>query len=232
MFVCMCVSLSVTESQPLTNASTLGFELTVECCDVLHEMHRFLVDKPTDRMTTEACRRQTRQCLSYNLIRMFVKHSRLLLDPHNKLPENGVRTTDTALVFSLSPTHLDIMSMSQFAFLGRSMAVDMSMSDATKWISYDIHNDKFYIEDSACEINRDIYTTLLLFSILLLVFFIGVQVQNDMQQHELSEPVRVEAEKCAAVARPGTTVTPAITNRTHRMKDTGNMQLVFRTLRV
>jgi hypothetical protein len=50
-----------------------------------------------------------------------------------------------------------------------------------------IQNDKFYLEDSACEINRDVYTTLLLFSIFLLVFFIGVQVQNDTQQHEISE---------------------------------------------
>ena len=122
--------------------------------------------------------------------------------------------------------------MSLFAFLGRSMAVDMSMSDATKWISHDIQNDKFYLEDSACEINRDIYTTLLLFSILLLIFFIGVQVQNDIQQHEISEHERVEAGQCSAVARPGTTVTPASTNSTNRttVKDTANMQLVFRTL--
>ena len=223
----MCVSLSVTESQPLTNVSTLGFELTVECCDVLHEMHRYLVDKPSDRMTTESCHRHTRQCLSYNLIRMFIKHSRLLLDPHNKLPENGVRTTDTALVFSLSPAQLDILPMSIFAFLGRSMAVDVSMSDATKWISYDTQNDKFYLEDSACEINRDIYTTLLLFSILLLIFFIGVQVQNDMHQPEITEHERTEAGKCSTVARAGTTVTPA---STRTVKETANMQLVFRHL--
>jgi hypothetical protein len=164
---------------------------------------------------------------------MFVKHSRLLLDPHNKLPENGVRTTDTALVFSLSPTQLDILSMSLFAFLGRSTAVDMSMSDATKWISYDIQNDKFYLEDSACEINRDIYTTLLLFSILLLIFFIGVQVQNDIQQHEISEHEKVEAGKCSAAPhssnQKSSTTAPPGTNRT-AVKETTHMQLVFRNL--
>ena len=190
----LSVTISVTQSQALTNVSTLGFELTIECCDVLHEMHRFLVAKPIDIMSTETCCQHTRQCLSCNLIRMFVKHSRLLLDPHNKLPENGVRTTDTALVFSLLPAQLDIMSMTLFAFLGRSTAVDERMRDATRWINYDTQNDKLYLEDSACEINRDVYTTLLLFSILLLIFFIGVQVENDIQAHMIAENTRVETD--------------------------------------
>jgi len=134
-------------SGPVQAVAVRGIVLEVECCDLLQAIHKFLVDKPTDRISLEDCRRNTRGCLSYNLIKTFVKHTRSMLDPQQKLSDSGVTTTENSLVFSLSNETLDVVSMTIFAFMGRCIATDSSMSDATKWVSYDIHRDEFYLED-------------------------------------------------------------------------------------
>jgi hypothetical protein len=217
LLLCLaCCVLPSDASGPAQAVATRGIVLEVECCDVLQAIHTFLVDKPTDRISLDACRRSARGCLSYNLIKTFVKHTRSMLDPQQKLPDSGVATSDNSLVFSLSNETLDVVSMTVFAFMGRSIATDSSMSEATRWVSYDIHRDEFYLEDSACEINRDVYTTLLLASIVILVFFIAVQVQRDDTEKQHKE---ADSPADSAAPAPPDTVKPR-----------ANMQLVFRNL--
>jgi hypothetical protein len=207
-----CVLPSCALSGPAPDAIVVE----VECCYLLQAMHRFLVDKPSDRVSLDSCRRNGRGCLSYNMIKTFVRHTRSMLDPQQKLAGGGVTTTDNSLVFSLSNETLDVVSMTIFAFMGRSVATDSSMSDVTKWVSYDIRRDEFFLQDSACEINRDVYTTLLLASIVILVFFIGVQVRRDDAEKPPSEPAPAAE---GAARAPETTV-----------KSRADMQLLFRNL--
>jgi len=194
-----CVGCAL--SAPAANAIVVE----VECCYLLQAMHGFMVDKPSDRVSLDSCRRN-QGCLSYNMIQTFVRHTRSILDPHQKLAGGGVTTTDKSLVFSLSNETLDVVSMTIFAFMGRSVATDSSMSDVTKWLSYDIRKDEFFLQDSACEINKDVYTTLLLASIVILVFFIAVQVRRDDPPPAQPTP-------------PATTV-----------RDKSDMKLLFRSL--
>jgi hypothetical protein len=211
-----CVLPSCALSGPAQDLAARALVLEVECCDLLQAIHKFLVDKPSDRVSLESCRRNGRGCLSYNLIKTFVRHTRSMLDPQQKLADGGVATTDSSLVFSLSNETLDVASMTIFAFMGRSVATDSSMSDVKRWVSYDIRRDELYMQDSACEINRDVYTTLLLASIVILVFFIGVQVRRDDTEKPLKEPG--SAAEGATKAQPAT------------VKPRSDLQLVFRNL--
>lgn len=219
LLVCLACCFLPTHAEPDGTAHQIVFAL--ECCDVLQQIHKFFVDKPTDRISLEACRQHPRECQSYTLMKTFVRHTRLMLDPQRKLLDNGVTTTDSSMLFTLSNHTLDVASMSIFAFMGRSVATDASMLDATKWMSYDMHNDKFYLEDSACELNRDVYTTLLLASIVILVFFIGVQVQRDEAER------RKEEEAASAVTQAAAGGQPATGKPGTRE---ANAQLVFRNL--
>jgi hypothetical protein len=176
IFAFLCIACLLTPSHA---QQSNGFSVSVECCDVLQHIHKYLVDKPTDRISTETCRKNTKECVSYNLIKTFVKHTKVMLDPYNKQSPSRVEVKDGSLVFVLSNETMDVVSMSIFAFMGRSVATDASMKSVTKWVSYDVQKDKFYMEDTVCEINKDVYTTLLLTSIILLIFFIDIQVQRD-----------------------------------------------------
>ena len=201
LLLCLCMCVVHSDAQ---HNSTHGFSIVVECCDVLEHIHRLVVDKPTDRITSKTCRQDTKACLDYNLIKSFVKQTRLMLDPHNKLSEGGVTSTESALVFELQKEALAVTSVSIFAFMGRSLATDGSSSENTKWITYDVHKDKFFLQDTACEINRDVYTALLLASITLLVFFIGVQVQRDACAKDIAdEGSDVKQKNNAETTSPG-----------------------------
>jgi hypothetical protein len=215
----LCLACCVLPSCALSGPAPDAIVVEVECCYLLQAMHRFLVDKPSDRVSLDSCRRNGRGCLSYNMIKTFVRHTRSMLDPQQKLAGGGVTTTDNSLVFSLSNETLDVVSMTIFAFMGRSVATDSSMSDVTKWVSYDIRRDEFFLQDSACEINKDVYTTLLLASIVILVFFIGVQVRRDDAEKPPTDPA---AEGSAAEGRARPTATT--------VRDKSNMQLLFRNL--
>lgn len=222
----LCLACCIAPSCAVSESGGPAHEIVfaIECCDLLQQIHRFFVDKPTDRISLDTCRQSPRECLSYNLIKTFVRHTRQMLDPQLKLPDNGVTMTDSSLLFALSNQTLDVASMSIFAFMGRSVATDASMHDATKWMSYDIHNDKFYLEDSACEINRDIYTTLLLASIVILVFFIGVQVQRDEAEK------RQEEEAASTTAERTPESKSSAKSKATTVQGHSNMQMVFRNL--
>ena len=73
-----------------------------------------------------------------------------------------------------------------FAFFGRAAAPSAS-TEVDLWLTYDTKHDKIVFEDSACNYNRNVYTLLVLSSIVLLMFFIGVQVvKNDAAEQKMA----------------------------------------------
>jgi len=131
---------------------------------------------------------------------------------------SSVEVKDGSLVFVLSNKTMDVVSMGIFAFMGRSVATDTSMKSMTKWVSYDVQKDKFYMEDTACEINRDVYTILFLTSIILLIFFIAIQVQRDEARKDQGDYATVNDQ---------TDVTAQLLPS---LKPNTNMQLLFRKI--
>jgi hypothetical protein len=55
------------------------------------------------------------------------------------------------------------------------------------WLSYDKTHERIVFEDSTCDYNRNVYTLLVLSSIVLLMFFVGVQVvKNDETERKMA----------------------------------------------
>jgi hypothetical protein len=47
------------------------------------------------------------------------------------------------------------------------------------WLSYDAKLNKIRFEESECELNRNVYTTLILASLVLLMFFVAISVVSN-----------------------------------------------------
>jgi hypothetical protein len=86
-----------------------------------------------------------------------------------------------------------------FAFFGRSVS-PADETDTDMWLSYDTKLNKIRFEDSTCDFNRNVYTTLVLASLVLLMFFIAVQVVAETEVSSAAPVVSV-AVPVATVSR-------------------------------
>lgn len=73
------------------------------------------------------------------------------------------------------------------------------------WLSYDTKHNKIVFEDSTCDYNKNVYTGLVLSSIVLLMFFIAVQVLKNEESANTTKAMQaqiaqLEAEAAARVA--------------------------------
>jgi len=100
------------------------------------------------------------------------------------------------------PVNADITPLLVFAFFGRSVS-PADEKDLDMWLSYDTKLNKIRFEDSTCDLNRNVYTTLILASLVLLMFFIAVQVvaETDITGAVTTNPVATEHSTAAMPAK-------------------------------
>lgn len=193
IFMLFCDSTHCVHVFPNTSAPAVVINVTVSCCHLLAQLHAHLLTTSADSITYDNCVSHTKLCFSYKLIKHFIRQTKPLMDPYNTMPTNGLTTNDTHVTFSFSQPNVDVTSLSIFAFLGRSVATDTDMRNSELWMQYDIEKDKLYFGESACNFNKDVYTTLILASIVLLIFFVAVQVSHDEAEQRKPEPLTVKS---------------------------------------
>ncbi len=101
---------------------------------------------------------------------------------HTKPVVHGSSMHDQGSDIVLSmPSNHDLEDLFVFAFLGGA-ASPAESTEVDLWLSYDTKHERIVFEDSTCDYNRNVYTLLVLSSIVLLMFFIGVQVRKETQR--------------------------------------------------
>jgi hypothetical protein len=84
------------------------------------------------------------------------------------------------------PSNRDLEDLFVFSFFGRA-ASPAESTEVDLWLSYDKTHERIVFEDSTCDYNRNVYTLLVLSSIVLLMFFVGVQVvKNDETERNIT----------------------------------------------
>ena len=149
----------------LAPASAQSTQLTMDCCDVLNQLYTYLAVVDSGRYS---CSPPDTRCPSVKLVQLFLNHTRATVPGATAHAEGG------NLVFSM-PSSAGLGKLLVFAFFGRC-ASRADSSDMELWLSYDTKHNKIVFEDSACDYNKNVYTGLVLSSIVLLMFFIAVQV--------------------------------------------------------
>ena len=126
--------------------------------------------------------------MSLKLIDIFVNHSRVLLNS-----TSVVYKDDTHIIISRNVMLQKTASLVVLAFLGGSVPTEHGLLDEHLSLEYDSTLDK--IRDSACAVNKTTYSTIVLASIALVVFFIAMQVievdkRKEMPDSELQGTTR------------------------------------------
>lgn len=154
-------------------ADNSSVAVVIDCCTLVRTLYRYMsVD---DKYLP--CTQGDEHCTSLRLIRLFMQHSSTTLDSRRPALVRG-----SDIVFHV-PTDVNLAPLLVFAFFGRSVS-PADESDMDMWLSYDTKLNKIRFEDSTCDLNRNVYTTLVLASLTLLMFFIAVQmVQETQEQH-------------------------------------------------
>jgi hypothetical protein len=157
-------------------AQETAVEVVIDCCTVLKALYRYMaVDDKYEPCTDVGCS-------SLRLIQLFLNHTATTLAP----TMHGVQSRGSDLVFRV-PTGQGLAPLLVFAFFGRSVS-PADEQDMELWLSYDTTVNRVRFEDSTCDFNKNVYTALVLCSIVLLMFFIAVQVVKDTE-HESKEQV-------------------------------------------
>jgi len=156
--------------------------IRIACCDVLELLSKYLLRSTGDLIQIDNCKEQERKCLSLKLIETFVNHSRVLMNS-----TAGIHRDDTHIVISKQTMLQNTAKIVVLAFLGGSVPTENGLIDAHLTLEYDNTLEKISVRDSTCAINKTIYSTIVLASIVLVVFFIAIQViqmQKKKESHE------------------------------------------------
>lgn len=149
-------------------------QVGLACCDVLALLYTHMV--VGDKLDMADCQRS---CAADPLMRAFVNHTRVLLDPARARADGGVALAPPGqYVLSVGADAAAWADLLVFSFLGRSVAPGDGQR-GPYGLRYDPRGRTVTLEDSACEFHKGVYTFLVLCSVLLLMFFIGVQVVRD-----------------------------------------------------
>jgi hypothetical protein len=153
--------------------------ISIDCCDLYDLLTSYTVQTTGDKVDKSVCLHD--ECLTLKLIQLFVNHTRSMLD--EKLPSSSkhivsVRTTATHIEIMRSAFLQETKKVLVLALLGRASLPD-NLRHQHISLEYDTGLDTLSVRDSACAIDKTIYSTIVVASISLLVFFIATQVVED-----------------------------------------------------
>lgn len=165
--------LCLATSQVCSGGSTGG--LQVECCHVWAELNAYMVEKTGSRLDMARCEREQHECPSIRLMQRFVAESNAVLPHSLKLApdsthyELGLRNvTDSDAVLSLLV----------WAFIGRTISTPALNHNGLqhRYLEYDIQRDELSMRTPSCEFHKAVYTAMVLVSVSLLMFLLGMQI--------------------------------------------------------
>lgn len=193
-------------STPPPEASTIT--ASVDCCAVLNELYRYMAVVEGDRYK---CVSPDARCPSLKLVRLFMNYTA------STAPGVSVQAQGPKLSVSMPQSSVERLLV--FAFFGRSASPSDS-TDVEVWLSYDAKHDMIVFEDSTCDYNKNVYTLLVLSSIVLLMFFIGVQVvkneETDRKCKKMDTELKEAQSAHALSATPGLSGNPRLLERQMR----------------
>jgi hypothetical protein len=146
----------------------------MDCCEMLYEITSYTVQSTGDKVERSRCLGQ--ECLTLQVVQLFINHTRSILDSASTFGNtDSVRVTDTHIEITQHVLLKNTQTMLVLALLGRA-SLPENLRQEHMSLKYDAALDVLSVRDSSCSTDKTIYSTIVLASISLLVFFIACQV--------------------------------------------------------
>lgn len=165
IFCCHCLC---------TVSAQLGNDkLNITCCEVWD-----LLSATTIEFTGSSINCEEYDCKDLHLVRRFVEQTNVMLGgTDSTMPEPITFADSTLYVDTALITTKQLLEMMTLAFVGRYITVDDLALDHKINLVYDNqHPQTLKVERPACEYSKHIYNAMVLASVVLLIFFITMQM--------------------------------------------------------
>ena len=185
LLLCLLATQYVREGAAQDINTTLNW-VRIDCCQMLGVLTTYTVQSTGDKVDLGSCR--SNECLELQIVQLFVNHTRSMLDPSSSFGSSNIESVRT------SATHIEIMSsvllqdtrkMLVLALLGRA-SLPENLREEHASLEYNHALDILSVRDSFCSTDKTIYSTIVIASISLLVFFIACQIVQS-ENHKQSE---------------------------------------------
>jgi hypothetical protein len=142
--------------------------VSIDCCEMLAVLTTYTVQSTRDKVGKNSC--DSHKCLSLQVVQLFINHTRSMLDL-----SSSVQTSSTHIQIMQHVLSQHTERMLVLALLGRESLPD-NLREEHMSLEYNAALDVLSVRDSLCSTDKTIYSTIVVASILLLVFFIACQV--------------------------------------------------------
>lgn len=172
--------LPITAMNINSNVPCVGhISWSVDCCSLWEELNEFTIEKTGSQLG--GCSEQNIHCRDMKIIHKFISHMQVIVGKHNiKLTDNYLNIT---LACDIQNNAVQLLALS---VIGRVISID---DHAPIQLVYDTQYDTLTINRPTCEYSKSIYNSIVLASVVLLIFFIGMQVIEQDSKSSTPKPV-------------------------------------------
>lgn len=186
MLLAFCGALATAHAENALNL-TSNDKVSIRCCDLLEKLGKYTIHASGDQVPIDLCKKKEEKCVTLNLIQLFLKQKNAFL--RNSNTGTAVQTSNTEVVIDNNIILDNALDLLVFSFLGLSVATQQGLFDQHMSLEYDSILDKLTVRDSACLVNKTVYSTIVMASIALVVFFIVMQILEEQK----TEHLKIEA---------------------------------------
>lgn len=156
---------------PIVSTTTMH----VGCCQVWKQLNAYVVEKTGSELEISTCEQRQEVCADITLIKKFIAESNAVLPGSIRLADNG---RDYVLDVSSAREPEVFLNLFVWAFLGRTVSNPAINHEGLqhRYLEYNIQNDELSVRTPSCEFNKAVYTAMVLVSVSLLMFLIGMQI--------------------------------------------------------
>lgn len=169
MLLFLCLLASYVRFGTAQETNVTQHYVQIDCCEMLRDLFIYTVQSTGDKVAERRCQDNVQECLTLQVVQLFINHTRSMLNS-----PSSVRVSDHIEIMS-SVLLKDTQKMLVLALLGRASLPENLREEHTS-LEYNKALDVLSVRDSFCSTDKTIYSTVVVASISLLIFFIACQV--------------------------------------------------------
>jgi hypothetical protein len=170
---------NVSMSNCVQSSETTTDFVSITCCDMLKTLTKYTVQSTGDSVES-GC--QDNECLKLQIVQLFMNHTK------NQLGGIAGMVIDTPYI-KVSHEALKVHSKTilVLALLGQA-SLPEKLRDEHISLEYNQALDVLLVKDSTCTTDKTIYSTIIIASIALLLFFIATNIiQSEQRMHSTQQ---------------------------------------------
>lgn len=172
----LCAAL---DSSTQTIPTTQTF-LSIDCCDIVNKLTFYAVEDSGDKGCVSD------ECLRLQVVQLFVRHTRSMLSPSTVIDDSTVQTNATHILINNESLQKHSDTLLVLALLGTASLPD-DLKQQRVALKYDKALDIYSVNNSHCTTDKTVYSTIILASITILIFFVACQVVEHENQKHLTD---------------------------------------------